>query len=41
MFGQFLPALRMLAVLTVLTASCIVFGDGIAQIAFPHAANAA
>jgi K+-transporting ATPase ATPase C chain len=40
MFGQFLPALRMLAVLTVLTGIAYPYlVTGIAQVAFPRAAN--
>ena len=40
MFGQFLPALRMLVVLSVLTGVIYPYlVTGIAQIAFPDAAN--
>jgi K+-transporting ATPase ATPase C chain len=40
MFGQFAPALRMLAVLTLLTGVAYPFlMTGVAQIAFPRAAN--
>jgi K+-transporting ATPase ATPase C chain len=40
MFSQFVPALRMLAVLTLLTGVAYPFlMTGLAQIAFPHAAN--
>jgi K+-transporting ATPase ATPase C chain len=40
MFGQFTPALRMLAVLTLLTGVAYPFlMTGLAQVAFPHAAN--
>ena len=40
MFSQFAPALRMLAVLTLLTGVAYPFlMTGVAQVAFPHAAN--
>ena len=40
MFSQFAPALRMLAVLTLLTGVAYPFlMTGLAQVAFPHAAN--
>ena len=40
MFSQFAPALRMLAVLTLLTGVAYPFRmTGVAQVAFPHAAN--